>query len=92
MNIDGYPVTPWQCKLPRSFSRAVRMVARPYVRITEAEYQEIMRLTEDPPTDCVKWRGVVYTFGNADGGYRLMPLAQQPGWQARRADNVLLPD
>ena len=82
--IDGSPVTPWPCTLPRSFKKAVALLRSPYVRITEDEYLRVVRNTKG--TDCVKWRDKVYTFGTADRGYRLMPIALE--WIKEQHDEM----
>lgn len=51
----------------------VRRVQRPYLPITEADYQQLMAATADYYRLPGK-HGRVVTFGTADGGYALMPL------------------
>ena len=68
-------VTPLKGKhLPKKFREAVDLLTRPYILITEDEYNGIYKITSRPATDIVMLRGEMYTFGGADCGYALMPL------------------
>lgn len=63
--------------LPKDFKDAVHLLIRPYIKISEAQYQQVMEMTEDPLTDIVRLKdGRQATFGEADGGFALMPLAK----------------
>lgn len=71
----GRAILPYRYRrLPQDFAKAVAMVKRPYIKIPEKVYQAIWALTSDPETDVVWYGRRLYTFGNADGGYALMPL------------------
>jgi hypothetical protein len=61
-------------RLPHNFGKAVAMLQRPYFAISVGEYTELLDLTSDPVTDFVLYEGKVCTFGDADGGFAIMPL------------------
>lgn len=61
--------------LPSDFKKAVAMLKRPYQVITKQEYDAIVNLAVEAKTDIVLHNGQQKTFGEADGGYALMPLA-----------------
>ncbi|MYM92685.1 hypothetical protein [Duganella vulcania] len=61
--------------LPKDFAKAVALLERPYLPIGEPDYRAIMAMTQEANTDIVLYQGRQMTFGNADGGYALMPLA-----------------
>ena len=78
MKINNHKVTALSGVLPKSFSKAVDMLKRPYIVITEDEYTSLIELTsKDVLTDFVMYDGIKCTFGNADNGYALMPLINQ---------------
>ena len=56
-----------------SFSDIVKHLVRPYIPISKDEYDEIVEKAELLNSDFVEMNGEIYTFGNADGGYALMP-------------------
>ncbi len=56
-----------------SFSDIVKHLVRPYIPISKNEYDEIVEKAELLNSDFVEMNGKIYTFGNADGGYALMP-------------------
>lgn len=58
----------------KPFHEQVRELERPYIKISEAEWEELL----EGPSDFYRLAdGRVVTFGNADGGYALMPLNAQ---------------
>ena len=72
---DIRPIRPnGKSKLPPDFKKVVSLLRRPYTRITKAEYDIIMRLTSNPLTDFIMFDGKLCTFGDADGGYAIMPI------------------
>lgn len=60
-----------------SFQEAVAMLKRPYTPITKAQYQQVKEMADRSNCDtfCIGSGGQQVTFGEADGGYALMPLA-----------------
>lgn len=65
--------------LPKEFYKAIRLITRPYIYITEQQYNEILaeaqRLHSDILIDC---DGKQFTCGNCDNGhFALMPLIQR---------------
>ena len=60
-------------RIPSDFVDAVASVHRPYIPITEKQYEFIRRKTRDTG-DIIIYRGKRMTFGNADSGFALMPL------------------
>ncbi|WP_298150877.1 hypothetical protein [Flavobacterium sp.] len=62
--------------LPTNFKDAVHLLKRPYISITVDQVKEIERKTKDAG-DIIIYRGQRMTWGNADGGYALMPLNSQ---------------
>ena len=62
-------------QLPANFKQAVAMLKRPYIAITTEQYTQIAELASNADTDVVLYHGRQMTFGEADGGYALMPLA-----------------
>ena len=61
---------PLKGKVPSDFCAAVATLQRPYIAISEDEYKKVF----DVGNDYFKYADKVVTFGNADGGYALMPL------------------
>jgi hypothetical protein len=61
-------------RLPADFRQAVAMLKRPYYRLDEAAYQAVTAIAGD--SDIVLLDGKQMTFGDADGGKALMPLAK----------------
>ncbi len=61
--------------LPSNFQDAVRMLQRPYIPITKSQLENIEAKTKDRG-DIIIYRGKRMTWGDADGGYALMPLAR----------------
>lgn len=76
--IEHYKLIPGKL-LPRRFEDAVLCIKRPYIPITEKQYNEILREAKALKTDILVYNGTEYTFGNADGGYALMPIADMHG-------------
>ena len=62
--------------MPSDFKTAVSMLKRPYITIKQSEYEKIVELTKERG-DIVVYKNRRMTFGNADGGFALMPLAAQ---------------
>lgn len=58
----------------RLTTAAITSLRRPYIPISEEQYQRIMEMTARPETDIVLLGGMQHTFGKADSGYALMPL------------------
>lgn len=54
--------------------RAIWDLQRPYIPVTEALYQELLLRLKAKQYDFFLWAGRLFTIGNADGGYALMPL------------------
>ena len=54
-------------------SMAIRSLERPYMAITAASYDQLMKGAHDY---YVTRNGRVVTFGTADGGFALMPLKE----------------
>lgn len=67
------------------FHEEVKKLQRPYVKISESEYEKLKAdsfdyyLTDD---------GQIVTFGNADGGYALMPLNPTAANEIRKANGI----
>lgn len=61
-------------RLPVSFAAAVALLVRPYIPISEAQYEEIAAKASADDTDILVFNGLQMTFGAADGGFALMPL------------------
>lgn len=59
-------------RLPKDFTAAVNMLTRPYIPITKEQYDQIVAMTK---SDFVLCSGIFCTFGTADGGFALMPIA-----------------
>ena len=59
--------------MPSDFVEAVAAVHRPYIPITQKQYEFIRRKTKYTG-DIIIYRGKRMTFGNADSGFALMPL------------------
>lgn len=61
--------------LPKGFRKAVGMLERPYEKISERDYKKLMDFTE---CDAVRGKdGRLYTWGNCELGYALMPIARE---------------
>lgn len=67
-------IQPTDDLLPSSFGDAVRMLKRPYISITAKQNEEIEKATEGHG-DIFLYKGKRMTWGQADGGYAMMPLA-----------------
>ncbi len=62
-------------KFKGGFKEIVSKLRRPYYRLSETDYKTIQTLAGD--SDVLMFDGKVQvTFGNADGGFALMPLDQ----------------
>ena len=59
--------------MPADFNAAARLLARPYIKITSADVERIEAMTKNCG-DIVIHKGKRMTWGNADGGFALMPL------------------
>jgi len=63
-----------------NFSSIIRRLERPYTTLSEEKYKEIFEATKEglngKPTDFIFYDGRVSTFGEADGGYAIMPFNQ----------------
>jgi hypothetical protein len=62
--------------MPSNFRDAIRLVTRPYIPISEKQVKVIESKTKDRG-DIILYRGKRMTWGNADGGFALMPLISQ---------------
>ena len=60
-------------RLPQNFKEAVSMLRRPYIPITAEALRAVEQVAGD--SDAVLFDGKAMTFGDADGGYALMPLS-----------------
>ena len=70
--IKGLKPLKGRCK---PFHQQVRELRRPYIKISDVDYERFMSDSADfYLSRCGK---IVYTFGNADGGYALMPLVDE---------------
>lgn len=68
--------------LPQNFQQAVQCLRRPYIPISEDDYNHCLAVLNRPPvSDLFLMNDVIVTVGNADGGYAIMPLS--PEEQAR---------
>lgn len=54
--------------------RAIWDLRRPYIYVTDALYQELLRWLKEEKCDFFLYAGRLFTIGNAAGGYALMPL------------------
>ena len=70
--IDTSDLFPLEGKLPSNFNEAVAVLERPYVAINREQYEEVFEVG----CDFFKYQDKVVTFGNADGGFALMPLKE----------------
>jgi hypothetical protein len=69
-------ITTTQDCLPTNFRDAVRMLTRPYIPISEIQARRLDVLTKNCG-DIFIYKGKRMTWGQADGGWALMPLADQ---------------
>lgn len=67
-------ITVTEDTLPSNFKDAVQMLTRPYIPITSDQHREIEEKMKGHG-DILIYRGRRMTWGNADGGYALMPLS-----------------
>jgi hypothetical protein len=65
-------------RLPSDYSAAVRLVERPVIPITEAQYNALYTRSLRDECEVYVFRGGWVTFGTADGGYALWPLQAKP--------------
>lgn len=72
MNINEITVT--EDHLPSDFKDAVSMLKRPYIPISEAQSNELNEKTKGHG-DIFLYQGKRMTWGEADGGYAMMPIA-----------------
>lgn len=63
--------------LPNNFEDAVRLLSRPYYKLSDEQLFHITKLAEANDCDILEDErtGDQYTWGNADGCIQLMPLA-----------------
>lgn len=73
-------LNPLKGRLPKDFCKAIATLQRPYIPINKEEYKKVFAVGND----YFKYENQVVTFGQADGGYALMPL------QYEYADKILL--
>lgn len=64
--------------LPCDFAQAMRMVCRPVVPITRAQYDAVLARGKREQCDVYAFKGGWVTYGTADGGYALWPLLAKP--------------
>lgn len=62
-------------RLPADFKKAVALLKRPYYRLDDAAFKLVQDVAGD--SDIVLLDGKQMTFGDADGGKALMPLAKE---------------
>jgi hypothetical protein len=74
ITLDVIPAKTSLC-LPKKYAAAIGMVIRPYIPISGEDYDQIIVLAKKADTDFVLCNGIFCTFGTADGGYALMPIA-----------------
>lgn len=58
------------------FATAARLLKRPYTPISKEAYDAILEKALEADSDILLFNGAQATFGNADGGYALMPLSE----------------
>lgn len=63
-------------ELPGSFKERVALLQRPYTAISEQQFHKLRALARRKNTDIVIFEGRQATFGTADGGFAIMPLAR----------------
>ncbi len=63
-------------RLSSDFFDKVKMLQRPYLMISETEFNEVCALTNGHG-DILKFDHVKMTFGTPDGGFALMPLTSE---------------
>lgn len=73
-----------QIHLDGDFHKDVKKLVRPYTEIPKGDYDALMQGGHD----VYLMNGRLVTFGNADGGYALMPMAMPELW----ADAYLIQD
>lgn len=67
------------------FQNVVRSLKRPYLKLSDAQLQAIQRIARE--SDTVLFDGkTLMTYGEADGGYALMPISQPANTLASRRD------
>lgn len=77
MIVQNLVVLP-DCHLPREFSLAVKMLVRPYQKLSKQEVEYIERIAAEANTDILAdENGRQYTWGHADGCVQLMPIQTQ---------------
>lgn len=74
--LDFNLVKPLNEKLYDTFKEAVKQLTRPYLAISQEEYDKICALTKSHG-EVVLYDGIKMTFGNADCGWALMPLSSE---------------
>lgn len=74
--LDFNLVKPLNEKLYDTFELAVKQLTRPYLAISQEDYDKVFAVTKNHG-DIVLYDGIKMTFGNADGGFALMPLSNE---------------
>lgn len=82
-------LTPVDHPMGDNFQEAVGMLVRPYMAITREQYHAI--LMQLASSDVVEFDGIQMTFGSADGGYALMPLANRVPTDGLDVEKALAP-
>lgn len=71
-------VTIPDCHISDDFSKAVGMLKRPYIPLSEDETKNIENITRKSNSDFIKDnKGNIYTWGKADGIMQLMPIQKE---------------
>ena len=63
--------------MPAKFQDAVKLLRRPYIAISQAEYERLLDESKKFNTDVFLMNGREVTFGNADQGLAIMPLKER---------------
>ena len=80
------PLKPYPGLLPKEFKKAVAMLMRPYLPITEEFYNYLMeQLGREQCDFFILENGHIVTIGTANSGYAIMPLL--PGVEANLKEN-----
>ena len=79
---------PYPARLPKDFKKAVAMLTRPYIPITEEYYNHLLAQLDREKCNCfIMENGHIVTVGTADGGYAIMPLRPQEELKIRGKNN-----
>lgn len=77
MNIQDLVALP-NHHLPKDFTKAVRMLTRPYIPLASEEVKYVEMLAKEANTDFLQdENGHIYTWGLADGCTQLMPVQKR---------------